>query len=165
MPPARPVIDSAAFARERGRIEGKVAVAGLSRLADVLAGGDGELVYTARGAEGGNGQLLLDLAIGGRLMLRCQRCLQPISFEVALDCRFRLVESGQTWPDDELVDDSYDAVAAERELDLVALVEQEVMLSLPLAPRHDDCALPESPELGQKVSPFAALAEIKRGLH
>jgi uncharacterized protein len=123
------------------------------------------LAYTAHGAEGGSGQLFLDLQVGGRLMLRCQRCLQTFPFEVALDCRFRLVESGQPWPDDELVDDSYDAVAAERELDLLALVEQEVLLSLPLAPRHDDCALPESPDPGQKVSPFAALAEIKRGLH
>lgn len=165
MPPARPVIDTAAFARERGRIEGRVPVAGLPRLADVLAEGSGEVAYSVRGSEGGNGELFLEVRAGGRLTLRCQRCLQALPFEVAVRCRFRLIEPGQSWPDDDLADDDFDAMAAERELDLLALVEQEVLLSLPLAPCHESCGLPEAPEVGQKASPFAALADLKRGLH
>jgi uncharacterized protein len=165
MPPARPVIDSAAFARERGRIDGKADVSGLPLLADVLAGHNGELAYSVRGTEGGNGELFLNLEAGGRVMLSCQRCLQAYSFDVAVSCRFRLVEPGQAWPDDDLADDENDAIAAERELDVLALVEQEVLLSLPLAPRHESCALPGSPDTGQEASPFAALAELKRGLH
>jgi uncharacterized protein len=165
MPTPRQVIDSAAFARDRGRIDDRIAVADLPRLADVLAGDAGALAYSVRGAVGGNGELFLDLEIGGNLMLRCQRCLQPLPYELGVRGRFVLIEAGQAWPDDDLADDSCDAIAAERELDLVALMEQEALLGLPLAPRHERCTLPEPADTGGKVSPFAALASLKRGLH
>ena len=63
---------------------------------------------------------------------------------------------------DELEDDTRDFLVAQKELDVVALVEDEIILALPSAPRHDDCALPDSNTRGTKVSPFAALAALKK---
>lgn len=165
MPLPRHVVDSAAFARDGGRIEGRIEVAALALLTLDLAGSDGELAFVAQGAVSRDGELYLDLDVGGALLLRCQRCLQGLPFEVKLQRRFRLMEAGQIWPDDDLADDSVDPIAAERELDLVALVEQEVVLALPLAPRHETCPLPGPGEDKEGASPFAALAALKRGLH
>jgi uncharacterized protein len=49
-------------------------------------------------------------------------------------------------------------------LDLLALIEDEVILSLPLAPRHDEgqCESVERRKSDEKPSPFAVLAKLKR---
>ena len=156
------VIDSVASAREGVRIEGEVEVAALRRLIEAAGEQKGELRFATRGEATANGGLFLHLVVEGRLRLRCQRCLEPFELDVGLTRCFRLVEAGQAWPDDELADDSFDAISAERELDLVALVEQEVLLSLPLAPRHDNCATPRHADDDHTPSPFAALSALKR---
>jgi uncharacterized protein len=164
MPRPGYVIDSVACAREGARIDGEIEIASLPRLIEVLDKPQGMLGFSGRGEVAPNGELFLDLEVGGVLGLRCQRCLEPMDFAVSLAHRFRLIEAGQPWPDDELADDGFDAIAAERQLDLVALVEQEVLLALPLAPRHADCTMPpRHTEDKDQPSPFAALAALKRG--
>ena len=57
-----------------------------------------------------------------------------------------------------------DAIELDGELDVLALVEDEILLALPIAPRHQVCDAPQ-PEGGtSKESPFAALASL-RGSH
>ena len=165
MPQPGYVIDSAAFAREGRHIDGEIEVRTLPRLADSLAGDQGRLRFSARGETGPEGKLYLDLETDGTLSLRCQRCLAQLEFPVVLRSRFLLVPPGAAWPEDELTDDRFDAIAAEHEQDLVALIEQEVMLAIPLAPRHDQCALPGPADDKEKVSAFAALAALKRDAH
>lgn len=41
---------------------------------------------------------------------------------------------GEEWPDDDLADDSADAIEAEKALAVLSLVEEEVLLALPIAP-------------------------------
>jgi uncharacterized protein len=162
MPQPGYVIDSAAFAREGRSIEGDIEVAALARLADFLAQKSGVLRFSAVG-ERQDGHLFLDVMVEGTLALRCQRCLEPLAHVVTLASRFRLVEPGEVWPDEELSDDSFDAIAAEHEQDLVDLIEQEVLLSLPAAPRHADCEPLLVREEARPASPFARLAVLKRG--
>jgi uncharacterized protein len=56
-----------------------------------------------------------------------------------------------------------------RSLDLVSLVEDELLLALPLVPRHEVCPQPLPMSHGDDVqeepapNPFAALAVLKRG--
>jgi uncharacterized protein len=60
-------------------------------------------------------------------------------------------------------DDEVDAIEAEPRLDVLALIEEELLLGLPFAPRHPDgeCA-PATNGLQQKASPFAVLAGLKK---
>ena len=60
-------------------------------------------------------------------------------------------------------DDDMDAIEAEPQLDVLALIEEELLLDLPFAPRHADgkCATATN-ELQQKASPFAVLAGLKQ---
>ncbi len=158
---AGPVIDSPDFARHGGSLSGSVAVAQLSRLADQLADQAGSLAFELRGVRDEEGKSFLSLSVTGSLNLRCQRCLAPLPFGVAIDSTLLLVAPGEEWPDEELEDDRMDAIEASRELAVLPLVEDEVLLALPNSPRHANCALPATMETQARPSPFAVLAKLK----
>jgi len=73
-----------------------------------------------------------------------------------------LIAPGEEWPDDDLVDDGADAIEAEKALAVLSLVEEEVLLALPIAPRHEQCEPPSGGAAGHGPSPFAALAALKK---
>ncbi|HEX8962170.1 MAG TPA: YceD family protein [Rhodocyclaceae bacterium] len=158
---AGPVIDSPDFARHGGSLSGSVAVAELSRLSDQLADQAGSLAFELHGMRDEEGKNLLELRITGSLNLRCQRCLSPMSYPLTVDSKLMLVGAGDEWPDEELEDDRIDAIEASRELAVLPLVEDEVLLALPVAPRHEVCGLPAKLEAEPRPSPFAALAKLK----
>jgi uncharacterized protein len=155
------VIDSPDFARHAGSLHGSVSVARLTRLADQLVDQAGSLVFELHGVRDDEGKSFLTLRVTGSLMLRCQRCLSAMPYEVAIDSKLLLVAPGEQWPEEELEDDRMDAIEASRELAVLALVEDEVLLALPVVPRHERCGLPVTTETQSRPSPFAALAKLK----
>lgn len=167
------VIDSLKFAADGDCITGKLALSSLPRLADVLANQAGWLECSLSGYRDDgerDGGLGLRLQVSGRLGLYCQRCLAEVDFQCALDSRLLLIAAGAEWPEDELESDDHDAIPASRELSVCELVEDEVLLALPIVPRHADCSLPAvvggaGSEVGSGTSgssPFAALAGLKK---
>jgi len=62
---------------------------------------------------------------------------------------------------DELEDDSRDFLPVVKELDVAELVEDEILLALPVAPRHEKCGLPGAAEAGDRVNPFTVLGGLK----
>ncbi len=156
------VFDSLALARDNGEVSGSLAVAQMPRLAEYAPAPGGELNCSLRGGRGEDGRLCLWLTLSGQLRLTCQRCLQALELPLQLESRLLLVPAGAAWPDEELVDDSADAIAASAEQSLASLVEEEILLALPLAPRHESCALPVVDGAdGRPPSPFAALVRGK----
>lgn len=155
------VVDSLEFARVGEVLAGSVAIADLARVADVLADGAGLLQCELRGGRDGEGKPFLDLRIVGSLHLRCQRCLSALPFALDIDSRLMLVAPGDTWPDEELADDGPDAIEASREQAVLPLIEDEILLALPVAPRHEDCRPPMAVDNEHRPSPFAALAKLK----
>jgi uncharacterized protein len=96
--------------------------------------------------------------------LRCQRCLGTVIEPLSITSRLWLVAPGRPWPDDELAEDSFDAVEAGKEMALLPLIEEEVLLALPVAPMHEVCDLPVAMQGEHEPSPFAVLAKLKRGV-
>jgi uncharacterized protein len=164
MPQPGHVIDSAAFAREGRRLAGDVEVAQLRRLDDVLAERSGMLHFAVVGGVVDK-DLFLDLAVHGVLRLQCPRCLEPMDFPIELNSRFLLVEPGQEWPEEELEEDRFDAIEADKAMDLWSLVEDEVLLALPIAPRHELCDKPGAVAEHKDASPLSALAGLKATRH
>jgi len=165
------VIDSLEFAAKGDCIRGRLAVARLPRLADVLANRDGWLDcelsgWQEKGRAGATADKFgLRLRVSGRLGMGCQRCLAEVGVDCHIDSRLLLVPPGAEWPEDELEADDYDAIPAERELSVLSLVEEEVLLALPAVPRHEKCGLPGDPgpqEEESRPSPFAVLAGLKK---
>lgn len=155
------VIDSLAFARESGLLEGGLRVARLTRVLDLLAESAGRLAYRVEGYVGPRNRAQLLLQVNGVLSLRCQRCLEGIEYAVAIDRLFEFVDDEEDLTQEELEDDSRDFLQAQTEFDVVALIEDEMILSLPAAPRHESCVMPEAESGAARVSPFAALAGLK----
>lgn len=120
-----------------------------------------------RKVRGAGEQPWLHLGAHTVIALQCQRCLGPVVTPVEIDDHFRFVH-GEEAAEKEDVDSEEDVLAMPRSLDLHQLVEDELMLALPLVPRHDVCPAPlpvpdntDVPEDDEPVNPFAALAALK----
>ena len=85
--------------------------------------------------------LLLKLVVEGEAVLTCQRCLGELTLPIAVARTIRLARD-----DIELerfdADPEVDAIPLEQKLDPVALVEDEVLLSLPMAAMHEEGQCP-----------------------
>jgi len=161
---ARPFIDSLDFAGNGRQISGEVPVAGMPRLLDALADSGGILQYTVRGGVDKQGTPLLHVGISGNCRLRCQRCLGALEHAVRIDTRLLLRDQASL---DALIDEEeeFDSILADTHLDVLDLLEEEVLLSLPIASRHElgACqATGAEKKHGDEESPFAALAKLKR---
>lgn len=156
------VLDCLEFARSGGVLERSVGLAELPRLADVLVTSEGFLSVRLEGWRDDAGKSWLQVDIAGEPVLCCQRCLGGVKFPLAISSRLQLIAPGEDWPDDDLVDDSADAITAEKALAVLSLVEDEVLLALPIAPRHEQCEAPSANAAGHGTSPFAALADFKK---
>ena len=100
----------------------------------------------------------------------CQRCLQPFTLAISSDNRLEVVDTEAELDGHEDSDDEPDLVErilASPRLDLLALVEDELILALPYVPKHEVCpALPdalkdEGKDVGRS-SPFAVLSQLKK---
>jgi uncharacterized protein len=167
-------LDVAAFAEEGARLEGEWPLAALARLAESAAAdaptpadavrwfAQGE----SRPVRGGPAQVWLHLGATGRIALQCQRCLQPVAVELAAERSFQFV-AGEDAAAELDADSEDDVLALTRSLNMQELAEDELLLSLPLVPRHDRCEPPVPLEADDDVPfeeaphPFAALAALK----
>lgn len=158
----RPFIDSLDFAHRGGEVSGEVPVAELPRMADMLADSVGKISYVVRGLTGKDGKPQLGLILDGVCNLRCQRCLNALSYPVKLVSRLRLVTEGEV-DNADIEDDEVDSIPAEKRLDVLALLEEELLLSLPIAPKHGLGACQVAVEgLNRSNNPFAVLAGLKK---
>ncbi len=189
--PAR--LDVAAFAKEAGELTGRWPLAQLLRLLDSAVvdsiadpgdesrsegqradrGQESAVTWSARGEDrlsrGTEHQTWLHLRARAPIELECQRCLAPVHCDLEVDRHFLFVHGEETAArlDEESEDD---VLALTRALDLAALIEDELLLTLPLVPRHDVCPepllpppTPDASETDLPVNPFAALAALKAG--
>lgn len=112
--------------------------------------------------------LWLHLQASAQVPLDCQRCLAPVVEVVEVDRWFRFVESEEeaAAQDDEAEED---LLVLEPLFDLLALLEDELIMGLPHVPVHERC--PAEPALGtdepeaaqaQRPHPFAALAALRK---
>jgi len=98
-------------------------------------------------------------------VLRCQRCLGPVRFRLDAVRNFVLVPAGHALGDPVDEPEDTEQLHADPKLDVIALVEDEVILGMPMVADHEEgaCAAPSPhPESGTRESPFKALATLKR---
>ncbi len=159
------VSDAFAFAREERVLEGELDVCDLERLHDLLAEVSGNIRFQLQGVKGERGELLMHLTVDGTVPLACQRCLKAIPFDLGVDSLLELVPEGTDMSQDELEDDTRDFLPLAGVLNVAELVEDEILLALPVAPRHEKCGLPGAADAGERVHPFATLAGLKGKLN
>lgn len=161
------VIDAFEFSRLKEQAEGELAVADMARLAGETADRSGALKWSLSGGTDKLGHPQLKLFVSGQVNLVCQRCLTAMPFEVSSESALVLAKDEESADaiDEVLNDESIDVIVGEAELNVSYLVEDEALLALPVAPKHDVCPVQESgaaPAATEKVSPFSVLKNLKQ---
>ena len=138
--------------------------ADLERLEDSVANGEGELRYRITAVLDKHRRKSLSCIIEGFVFLTCQASLETFRHPVKVADRLVLVDDESQLPAIEEESDEEDYLVADESLDIRDLVEDAVLLSLPMVPRKP--GLEEAPVAGKQdgpgESPFAALASLKQ---
>ena len=164
-------VDSLEFARSGKALKGKLSIAALGRLHDRLSSTDGLVEYELTGYTDSNGKPGLHCRVRGALGLICQRCLQPMEWKVELDSHLVLAMSEDELAEDEDDPEAPDTLLAQKDMNVQELIEDELLLGLPMAPRHPEGQCQRSMSSGdeqessEEANPFAALAKLKPGKH
>jgi uncharacterized protein len=160
------VIDAFEFCRTSSTREGVTPVAQMERLARDCAAPVGELSWSAAGGTSKHGFPRMDVSVSGTVQLACQRCLQPFAYDIDSTTVLMLGEDDAKADEIEEVldDETIDVIVGTRSMNLLDLVEDEALLALPQAPKHDVC--PGTTLLdglqSDKKSPFDALKALKK---
>jgi uncharacterized protein len=132
-------IDSLRFAHAGECLTGEWPIADLSRLAGSLASDAGVVHYRIRGKVAA-GRPALELEVSAEVQMICQRCLGPCTQAVASHGLLPIARDENQLAAWERDDPLVDALLADPQLDVQTLVEDEILLSLPVVPRHLDGA-------------------------
>lgn len=168
-------LDVKAFALAGGHLSRHDSLLKFERLASEAKGlhpdlaVDWEAHGEVRSTHGIEGQVWLRLKVRATVPMICQRCLAPVDVPLAVDREFRFVADEATA---EALDDESeeDLLAMSREFHVRELIEDELLMELPVVPSHEECPTPvtmvSSDEdfeeaSAQKPNPFAALASLR----
>jgi uncharacterized protein len=158
------VIEPAKFARERGQLAGSLELAALSRVAELLFDSTGTVQYAVSGYVNARGYNALHVRLDAELSLRCQRCLGPLQQPVHTKRDIVLVPGADEFAQRDDEAEAEDVIPEVARLELAPLLEEELLLALPLALRHEEgaCSTGIAAEPAQAASPFAVLAKFKQ---
>ena len=157
---------------------GFLSISDLPRLAEeasVVQSGDGfdwQMRTHFEDSPGSEPRQILDIGLNGRLHLVCQRCLQDCAVNLAETRRFVLVASEVEADDYPMDDEEQEPLVASQHFNLLETIEDEILLSLPLIPKHPDgfCephassfGVEERDEAsGKPENPFKVLKNMKK---
>jgi uncharacterized protein len=160
------VIDAFAFCRLQEQAGGELPVAGLARLADETADRAGAIEWRLRGGIGKLGHPQMSLSIAGQVNLVCQRCLAVVPFHLSSDSALVLAsdESAADAIEASIDDEEVDVIVGAVAFDVRHLIEDEALLALPVAPRHDVCPgqTVSASVAVEKMSPFSVLKNLRQ---
>ena len=130
--------DAFKLAARASSVSGTLDARRLPNVADSLAPGDDPvpIAWTVEGRRSAEGRPAISIDIEGDVPLVCQRCLAPMAWPVSQGTEVLLAHD-----EDELAtldaETDGEVILADRPLDAATLVEDELVLTLPFAPRHE----------------------------
>ena len=162
--PQPQVIDPERLTTKPTVFEGTLAPHDLEGLDERVAGGGGELHYRVSAALDRQRRKVVSCIIEGFVFLECQASLDTFRHPVSIDDRLVLVNDESELPPIEEESDAEDYLVADAPLDVRKLVEDAVVLALPMVPRKPGLEQPGGSERvpDEKPSPFAKLASLKK---
>lgn len=166
-------VDTYELTRVGHEVRGQAPIEQFERLIeDLPEQADTMVSWTVKGEMDSFGQRFLHVHVKAVPMLECQRCMKPFEWPVDSQNRLQVVNSEAALEVDEAVDadpdDVIERILGSQRLDVLALVEDEIILSLPYVPKHDVCTLLSEPLEEEtdsdqaRPSPFAVLGQLKK---
>jgi uncharacterized protein len=168
------LIDNIAFAKRNERLTGELSVADCPRLSDLLRtqappgvdfaavkfpSGIDNIKFSMVGEADVLGRNFLHLELRSALTTYCQRCLEQMPLQLNLSFHYLIGDADINNLDVDATEDvdDFDLQEASQSMDVAELVEDEIIMALPIAPTHThDCAKVIM-QSGEKPNPFAVL--------
>lgn len=167
--PIPPHVDPRKLADRGVTLEGEMPLASFERLCDSLEDNSGKVRAKLVFERGERRAVSIHSELEVEVKMVCQRCLELVALPIRSECYYAVVKEGA---DTQSLPKGYDVLeVGEDPLDLMTLVEDELLLALPIVPAHDpeDCQQPagaNEPEPSQdevsRSNPFSVLAQLKR---
>lgn len=173
---SREVVDLFAFTAPEGSGRGSTQprqMSGqrdLSRFLRLIEGlppqADSQVTWSVQGEGTTAGKRFIEVHAQAEVTLECQRCLQPFALPLQVRNRLEVVRS----PSELENDDEIERIVGSPKFDVLELIEDELILSLPSVPKHEVCiSVPggsdstDQPDTEEaRPSPFAALEKLKK---
>lgn len=166
------IIDPIQLAERGARLTGTLPLKCMARLAQHCLDGSGD-VFVDLAFERGVGEtvFLMHGTLRVRLITGCQRCLEGMEVNLEASPSLVLLRSGAA---QELSSDDADTLVADKPVSLISLVEDELLLVLPMVPMHELSQCPAKEYVtekagtdirdikGEKKNPFAVLSGLKK---
>lgn len=143
-------LDVRAFARDGGTLSGQSTWGQMPRLQSEQGSAEADasapavtwcLIGQVKDLRGGAHQTWLRVQAESSLRLICQRCLQPMTQGLSVDRPFRFVSTEQAaMAEDDQAEE--DLLVASQAFDALTLIEDELILAMPIVPRHPECLPP-----------------------
>jgi uncharacterized protein len=152
------------LAEKRARLVGSLNLGRMTRLGASLCRAGGSVSIDFQFGKDEHGKRLVVGAWSTRLWVTCQRCLEPMEIDLSRDVRLELVQGTQEeWG--MFLDFEPMHVFESETVSLVEMVEDELILALPMAPVHaiGDCRAIDVDPGVENQNPFAVLAKLKIG--
>ena len=155
------------LARENRVITGKVRLSDMVRLKDEIRPTNEEAVFEIRGMTAKKGWPGAVMTLSSKIPLVCNRCGKPLELPLESSVVFRFAKSEAEADAIPIEDeDDTEVIVGSEKLNLMDWIEEEILLSIPYVPIHDEpCEPDEKPEVSEepvdKPNPFAKLKDLK----
>ena len=158
------LIDPARFADKNERIVGDLKVVDLRGLADLVEAKDEKITFELNFDRDQNRRITIAGGFSSELTMRCQRCLLPLKVKVEHVINIALIadeDEAKTLP---RCQEGF--VITDKTLSLNSLIEEELLLALPLAPLHETSSCSEigagiAEVVEERQYPFEMLKDFK----
>jgi uncharacterized protein len=165
--PIPPHVDPRKLADRGVTLQGDLSLASLPRLCESLADDAGTIQAGLVFERDERRAVAIHSAVDVEVRMVCQRCLELVSLPIHSECHYAVVKEGANT---QSLPKGYDVLeVGEDPLDLMTLIEDELLLALPIVPTHEDCQQPaglEEPSPSEdeepRSNPFSVLAQLKR---
>lgn len=168
--PLPELLDHRKLANQQGIVEGSFPVKQLERFGELLVDPAGDVSLRLVFSKGEHDRTEVHGHVATEVRLECQSCLQPVTIELSSDIAVIVVKSEAEL--EKLGEEQDCIISADKLMPIAALVEDELMLAVPMIPRHREGECPESEyavtedlaadkqdESATTYRPFAGLAD------
>ncbi|MCO6504118.1 MAG: DUF177 domain-containing protein [Snodgrassella sp.] len=161
------LIDTITFTREQQQCSGEVRLQALNRRVwshELLVKRDAVIQFQARGGTDRWQRPFINVSVKGELQLICQRCLQAVSWTLSDQSHVVLFADEQSLDEAMVADEALEGILWQEQFNLVSLIEDQILMAIPVAPRHSDCDHVLATSTNQASdNPFAKLVGLKSG--
>ena len=185
-----PQINNLEFAKKNHEIHGIIESYQFSRLADLIVASStndsindvkNEITYHLTGrlheVAGEAAHFGLEMTLEGQLNLKCQRCLNAMPYAIDIKVQYIVLPNMKSGPHQFDSDDvngdgdesDIETIPADEHMQVLDLIEDELLLNLPLAPMHNEkqrnaglCVEMDATKEAGKLNPFEVLKALKK---